>query len=524
MNRKDNIEELFKSSLEDFKVEPPEKTKKKFLFYLMGWSFFFRYKTPLIAATITLAVASGVWLGLSDSDSTLQTTSNPTIESSKETKEISSGEHTGNTGNADTKTIESEINHPIKESAESVVVNEKYAEKESVEENTDITVQTKKHQQNNKSNSLINKENFESKTGAQSNALNPTSALNTSLASSSSGDESVNTERPKSSDSNSETTVKGEDNNSSVPSNENDVVEILNSNNSGIIESPNTNDTSSVIDEVELSVDSMSFLIDSSLASLDSISHDTLSTEKDSNASVKNKPFLKYYAGLNTTYTSWMNIPGSFFYNPVYAFGIEGRVEYGHFSMNAGINYETQSVFNAYTTEAKGTLFMDSNLVYQYDTLNAIKDSSYISFENTGIKSTKINHDKNGYYNLTLSYVNIPVQLGYHFDLGRHKIGLGLGAGLHILANQQHPQFSSTDIDVVAPKEYLFDPKSLLIDYNASLFYGYKINSRLLVIASLNARQNSASPVQVRLSQQEIDNNLKSLYGIGGSLKLLYKF
>jgi hypothetical protein len=489
MNKKNNIEELFKDSMDDFRVDPPEETSKKILLGLFWSNVIYKYKGAMFAALAAAMAGVGAYFYMNvKKDDRKVANSAVEVSTPKQNQQQSNEGLDGNnfyskpnTNNQERKENELQtLNHEESVNAiptENLLVNKTNTSKKK--NSTSTTIESSESTSRKQDDALIGPYGYMGKEGSVERREY---------------DKKIN---------------EGGFPNLAAPSEEpnNTVAANIVINNSA--EEKSTQEVISLDTKVDSTSKSelTAALIADTLQKLDSV------------AEKKNKK-LSYFAGVNVSQSSWNQTYNNNEISPANQFSLLGGFIYKNYRLSSGLGYETQSIRGA--SDSWTVLDSTSNLktTIVYDTITKDFDTTVVEEFNP----YEVMYTREGSI-YQMSYINLPIQLGYAYRFKKSDISIKLSTTLHFLVYKSITEpfqegYGNVDLTSAPPKKVI-EPASFLMDYSIHLNYGYHFTDKWMLSLGLFTRQNLMNP----LVDSSIEKNVQAQpRGYGAELQLFYKF
>ncbi len=523
MSKKNNIEELFKDSMDDFRVDPPKETSRKILLGLFWSNVLYKYKGSITAGVAAVVAGVGLLVFNQMGD-----------EQSDKSKELATNEVVNKTevvqinDTSEVKTTHSSTSNSTNE------VPQKSSNRAANEQQNTVksaNLNTSKLEDVQVSNSNAN--NIAASSGA--NKGDKTAALATTRYKTGKVSKSNKTKIK------SANTDKG-----SITLNTSNSI-----NDQGFIDAPkddnhlvaqensieNKAGDEKVKDDQSLQEAYLKNYQEGKGATLDSATEtankentDTLaqstnngdslgidSTKKPLDPLKKKLPVTFFVGAGFSAQQTLLPSESNYKFSPLYLAELNAGVKYKSMYFLSGIGYENQVL----TLENRNHTQIDSVTVkvpYKYFDTITMKDTTVYVEQNQAVeKNSKLPDGRS----VDMKYLYVPIQFAYERSFIKHLIMVKGGVGMRFLYaySQTNEATDTTGLtEIVAP---LFEPKRFQLNYNLQLNYGYHISPKLLVMAGVSFRQNLSDEMVVSLSNIDPPYHTISL---GGSLQILYKF
>jgi hypothetical protein len=509
MSKKSNIEELFKDSMDDFRVDPPKETSKKILLALFWSNIIHHYKGAIIVSVAAALAGVGALFYFNQST---ENTSSAKVENLNASNAVASMPSSSPSNN-------------------STAFSKQYnAQKTSVEKSVNDSKQVNSSVASNSSLSTkANKVN--TKESTQSGGLNSSSLVSYDVISI----EKTSKKLTKNKIKKSSTTDKKRKETDNVENQKDELVgaygcmgEVGSAeraeydknlkeggfpNLTGESESP-SNATETKTDS---SVDSLpKEALKESLAAVDSIKKDSTVAKLDSAGSKKKLP-ISFFAGVGASGYNWQLSNELYQYSPSISAELNVGAQYKSFMLFTGVGYHQQTI----ALENRVWTTLDSELVQvpiTYFEKTIQKDSTYYLWKMQGYENS---HSAKDGRSISLNYLYVPLQLAYAYRFQKHQLLLKAGVGMHFLTSSSQTTVPADTSGLISIETPLFEPNKFVLDFNIHLNYGYNFTPHFLVMAGVTIKQNRGDIA--RLTDQNIDPPFRPL-GIGSSLQLIYKF
>ena len=519
MSKKDNIDELFRDSMDDFRIEPPKDVERK-VFAALFWSnLAYKYKGVALAVASAVVVGVGVWIfGVSKNENTevankdkvsnIETQSSQDgsnsvsedIQNGTESQSFSSSNNSAQQNTNSSSDISFEATEPINRE---IAKDSKSSLNNSLDKANDEKRVAKSTPNRTKSNDL------KSSNGIQNNSLNvPLSGVNGSSAKS----QEKSLEGKKDLVDLNPISNKNESTNNVAEENETNESTYAESNNSNASKEP---------ESIENKIDSVIAKNEAVQQKVDSASLASLSNDSSSKKENKKLPF-DISVGPGVAFGYWNNrgegsLPLDLSTNAQYSMFLS--LSKNKISVSTGLGYETQNITREssfWTTEE-----IDSNIVpvLQWDSTNSKNDT--IDWDTT-VNNNVFYHSAKDGRAITLNYLYVPLRFGYAYTFpgDKHMLSLQAGVGMHFLLNSSQGE---TPIDTALVKGTLFDPKKFILDQSLQLNYGYNFSKHLTAMVGVQFRSSFSIPVNSTDPKLDWSNSSKPSV-VGTEIKLLYKF
>ncbi len=509
MSKKSNIEELFKDSMDDFRVDPPKETSKKILLALFWSNIIHHYKGAIIVSVAAALAGVGALFYFNQST---ENTSSAKVENLNASNAVTSMPSSSPSNNS---TAFSKQYNAQKTSVEKSVNDSKQVNS-SVASNSSLST---------KANKVNSKEN------TQSGGLNSSSLVSYDVISI----EKTSKKLTKNKIKKSSTTDKKRKETDNVENQKEELIgpygfmgeegseerkeyeKILNE--GGFLPKIGASEERDNVDDSKKDSTIYFLLQDNmrkSLAAADSVKKDSLVATKDSVSNKKKSP-LTFFVGAGLSAYNWQLSHKEYSYSPSITGEINVGAQYKGVMFFSGVGFDQQKI----SLDTRVWSTNDSELVevplLVYDTITK-KDSTIYTSEMQNVVNW---HSANDGRSITLNYLYVPLQMGYAYRFQKHQLMLKAGVGMHFLTSSSQTDSPNDTSGLASMGTPLFEPKRFLLDYNVHLNYGYNFTSHILVVAGVSVKQNLGDHVLVL---QQYTNSPYRPPGIGGSLQFIYKF
>lgn len=481
-DKKDNIEEYFKNSLGDFKIDPPEESKKKLFFWLAASNFVVLYRNYIITSCVAVAVAVSAYFIVNTKDAETQ----GHIKKENKVTEEKVEEENSTAIYTTTTTASTAI-----ESKETFA-SPTEVQKIETENSLAATIITAAPESEIKKGAVkyepVKTENTTPATVEEKPSYTVESTVGATIP------EIIKEQIENPKEENASDTSHANVGNIVVSNLNNDFASV-NQNNS-------PDDTLAKITDL---IDSVT-----AVAVRDTTDNTASVAVKDTLPMIAAAKKFGFYTGLSTSYMYWLNKDSVVNLGSSFSIGSVNELRYKNAGFGLGVLYSQQNM-NLYNYQ------MDSSISYQYknnykyeldSTMNW--DSTYTYFTDSTLIDTdtvevkKYSTTKTT-QNMTVSYVTLPLFLTWNKSFGKHEVGVSAGTAMSFLVNSNGKSNSyGTDI-----------PRSFILSGDMRLRYGYHFTERWLLSTEASMRTNFTG-----LTTAYKQGNT----GFGLNLGLLYKF
>ncbi|MFZ9847862.1 MAG: hypothetical protein ACO3EE_06875 [Flavobacteriales bacterium] len=493
MDKKNNIEELFKDSMDDFRVDPPEETSKKILLGLLWANFIYKYKGAMLIAAVSLVSAAGALFY---------------IENTRENIEVSKSniqhtnfkESTSQSISRESKTSsfhkdESSPNQSLENSNASTNGFDKVLPNRALSSNTKSIVKGE-----SSSEKKLSTNKLKSQKSYSDDLSNEFSAVN-------------NTIEYKAGEQKNE--AKSLDEYS--PQNVEQSNLVLNDKPSEVPISSTTESKNQDVSSAEIKIDSVIKTDVSAVNKSDSLaSTDSLKVQK--------KDKVNFFAGLGASETFWVGKYNDYSLNATFQPSIYGGVEYRNYRFATGVGYEQQMV----REDNAEWVALDSFPVFsekiEYDSIAKQLDTTVVLNCNSFESTFKIVGAT-----MSIDYLTIPIQLAYAYRFKKSEISLKAALSMQFLLSSKIVLLSQVYTDGVLLWQgtesgvdmNAYTPNPFLLNYSVHVNYGYHISERWMIMGGAYTRSFLTKSLMVSKSSNTQDSKPR---GWGGELQVIYKF
>jgi len=474
MSKKDNIDELFRDSMDDFRIEPPKEAERK-VFATLFWSnLAYKYKGFVLTLLGSVLAATGVWLfvlnnseekAIVNNENKVELGSSSMSSSSTQSSLLLSPSHSSSSPSVSSELSLSSLPSPTHSFSQNNNTFSNTSHNSLLSKTSGTVVYTKEQQ-----NKVNAQENIE-----QNDTLENKSEIQENIQ-------------------------------SEIQINQN----ITAAFNQG------TPEVQSEIDSVITKNDSLPTKLDSVLVATTSVNDSNKKEER------KKLPF-DIFMGPGFAANYWDikgegHLPLSMSTNTQYTFF--AGVNKGNMSFSSGVGYEAQKISNesySWTSEEKSYSYFP---VLEWDSINQKNDT--VKWDSALVTNIQLHSAEDG-RSISLNYLYVPLRFAYAYNFpgDKHILSLQAGVGMRFLISSSQ---NDTPKDTMLQVGALYVPRKFFLDYSVHLNYGYNINKHITIMAGVMLRQYLALPVQSEIIYNDGWENFRKPMGYGAELKLLYKF
>lgn len=519
MSKKNNIEELFKDSMDDFRVDPPKETSRKILLGLFWSNVFYKFKGSIAVAISAAAAGIGLLVFNQMGDDNISGDKNLTQNELSNKIEMvqlnDTAEEKAFVGSSENAT--NEVTHKSSPSVS----------KEQQNSSNNVALSTSHSAELEGSTSQNSNKAATSETGKADDALN--SAINKKVKETKSNKSKIKSTNKNKEGNKSKVNKGGNNQVSSDTPNESKL--LRQQENPGDIDFDMANGNQATQDMIEKfnqggddvkqaqiadsTVINQGDILARSTEKIDSLTAD--STKKAVDPEKKKLPVTFFVsAGFNMLQPILSN-ESNYRYSPSYLGEISAGGQYKNVLFSSGLGYEQYSL----TLERRDYIQVDSELVmvpYTYkDTLTKMDTTVYIEKNQAVLKNVKALDGRT----IDLQYLSVPIQFAYQRSFQKHVVMLRGGLGMRFLISYSQTETPTDTNAITTVGMPLFEPKKFMLNYNVQLNYGYQFTPRLLLLGGVSFSQYISDEMKVGLGNIDPPYHTKAL---GGSLQILYKF